>query len=172
MRKRCPNQHRWRFCRRDGAVGCLMRSRMLRLLMCCCQNTRRRHLWQHMLNTYKRRRSARVVNHASEPLSKTETIRARYMLILILMLMRCVRNSGFDRRYMAEAALAMRYLMSRDEEPSFVIRYQIYVKESTNSTSMWHMFNADDWWGWVRGDIHEFGLRPADLELMVTIYYQ
>ena len=29
---------------RDDAVGCLVRSRILWLLMCCCQNTRRRHL--------------------------------------------------------------------------------------------------------------------------------
>ena len=36
------------------------------LLMCCCQNTRRRRLWQHMSNTY-RWRSARVLDHASEP---------------------------------------------------------------------------------------------------------
>ena len=31
---------------------------------------------------------------------------------------------------------------------------------------------ADGWWVWVRGDSHEFALRPADLELMVTMYYQ
>ena len=67
MRKRCPNQRRRRCPRRDDAVGCLVCSRMLRLLMCCCQNTRRRHLWQRMLNTSKRRRSARVVDHDSEP---------------------------------------------------------------------------------------------------------
>ena len=30
------------------------------------------------------------------------------MLILVCMLMQCLRNSGFDRRYMAEAAFAMR----------------------------------------------------------------
>ena len=34
------------------------------------------------------------------------------MLILVLMLMRCLRKSGFDRRHMAEAALAMRAVMS------------------------------------------------------------
>ena len=67
MRKRCPNQSRRRCRRRYDAVGCLMRSRMLRLLMCCCQNARRRHLWQRMLSTSMRRRSARVVDHASEP---------------------------------------------------------------------------------------------------------
>ena len=60
------------------------------------------------------------------------------MLILVLMLMRCLRKSGFDRRHMAEAALAMRYLMSREEEPSFVIRY---IKELTNCTSLLHIFN-------------------------------
>ena len=31
---------------------------------------------------------------------------------------------------------------------------------------------ADDWRGWVLSDSHKFGIRPADLELMVTIYYQ
>ena len=36
------------------------------------------------------------------------------MLILVCMLMRCLRNSEFDRRSMAEAALAMRYVMSRE----------------------------------------------------------
>ena len=35
---------------------------------------------------------------------------------------------------MAEAALTMRDVMSREEEPSFVIKDPIYVKESTNST--------------------------------------
>ena len=49
------------------------------------------------------------------------------MLILVLMLMRCVRNSGFDRPYMAK---------------SFVIRDPRYVKESTNCTSMLHIFNG------------------------------
>ena len=49
------------------AVGCLVRSRMLQLLVCCCQNTRRRRLWQLMSNTSRRRRSARVVDHDSEP---------------------------------------------------------------------------------------------------------
>ena len=34
--------------------------------------------------------------------AKVETTRARYMLILVLMLMWCVRNSGFDRPYMAK----------------------------------------------------------------------
>ena len=58
------------------------------------------------------------------------------MLILVCMLMRCLRNSAFDRRYMAEAALAMRDVMSREDEPSFVIKDPRYVKESTNSTSV------------------------------------
>ena len=62
-----------------------------------------------------------------------ETTRARYMLILVRMLMRCLRKRGFDRRLMAEAALAMRDVMSREEEPSFVIKDPRYVKESTNS---------------------------------------
>ena len=35
MRWRCPNQCRRRCRRRDDAVGCLVRSWMLRLLMCC-----------------------------------------------------------------------------------------------------------------------------------------
>ena len=58
------------------------------------------------------------------------------MLILVRMLMRCLRKSGFDGRHMAEAALAMRNVMSREEEPSFVIKDPIYVKESTNTTSL------------------------------------
>ena len=56
------------------------------------------------------------------------------MLILVRMLMRCWRNSGLDRRHLAEAALAMRDVMSREEEPSFVIKDPRYVKESTNNT--------------------------------------
>ena len=40
------------------------------------------------------------------------------MLILVLMLMRCLRNSGFDRRDMAEVALGMRDVMSQEKEPS------------------------------------------------------
>ena len=47
-------------------VGCLVRSRMLWLLMCCCQNTRRRRLWQRMPNASKQRRSVKVVDHDSE----------------------------------------------------------------------------------------------------------
>ena len=58
------------------------------------------------------------------------------MLILVRMLKRCLRKSGFDRRHMAEAALAMRDGMSREEEPSFVINYPRYVKETTNTTSL------------------------------------
>ena len=78
------------------------------------------------------------------------------MLILVLMLMRCMRNSGFDRPYMAK---------------SVVIRDPRYVKESTNCTFhvaylQWQMV------GGVSGDSHEFSLRPADLELIVTISYQ
>ena len=38
------------------------------------------------------------------------------MLILVRMLMRCLRKSGLDRRHMAEAALAMRDVMSREEK--------------------------------------------------------
>ena len=37
---------------------------------------------------------------------------------------------------MAEAALAMRDVMSREDEPSFVIKDTRYAKESTNSTSV------------------------------------
>ena len=64
------------------------------------------------------------------------------MLILILMLMRCLRNSVFDRRHVSEAALAMRDVMSREEEPSFVSKYSRYVKESPNCTSMLHIVNG------------------------------
>ena len=70
------------------------------------------------------------------------------MFILVCMLMRCVRNSVFDRRYMAGAALAMRGVMSREEEPSFVIKDPRYVKELTNSTSVLHISKADGWRDW------------------------
>ena len=50
------------------------------------------------------------------------------MLILVLMLMRCLRKSGFDRRHMTEAALSMQDVMSREQEPSFVIRDPIYCE--------------------------------------------
>ena len=43
---------------------------------------------------------------------------------------------------MAEAALAMRDVMSREDEPSFVIKDPRYVKESTNSTSVLHIFKG------------------------------
>ena len=43
---------------------------------------------------------------------------------------------------MAEAALAMRDVMSREEEPSFVIKDLRYVKESTNTTSLLQIFNG------------------------------
>ena len=50
---------------------------------------------------------------------------------------------------MAEAALAMRDVVSREEESSFVIRDPRYVKEeSTNSTSLLHIFN-DIWLVWL-----------------------
>ena len=62
------------------------------------------------------------------------------------MLMRSLRNGGFDRRYMAETALAMRDVMSREEELSFVIKGPRYVKESTNSSSVLHIFKGDGWW--------------------------
>ena len=64
------------------------------------------------------------------------------MLILVLMMMRCLRKSRFDSRHMAEAALAMRDVMSREEEPSFVIMDPRYVKESTNCASLLHIFNG------------------------------
>ena len=64
------------------------------------------------------------------------------LLILVRMLMRCLRKSGLDRRHMAEAVLTMRDVMSQEEEPSFVIRDPIYVKESTNTTSLLHIFNG------------------------------
>ena len=59
--------------------------------------------------------------------AKTETTSVRYMLILVRMLMRCVRNSGFDRPYMAK---------------SFVIRDPRYAMGSTHCTSMLHIFNG------------------------------
>ena len=74
------------------------------------------------------------------------------MLILVCTLMRCLRNSGFYKRYMAAAALAMRDVMSREDEPSFVIKDPRYVKESTNSTSVLHIFKGR----WLVG----FGWRP------------
>ena len=43
---------------------------------------------------------------------------------------------------MAEAALAMRDVMSREDEPSFVIKDPRYVNESTNSTSVLHIFKG------------------------------
>ena len=43
---------------------------------------------------------------------------------------------GFDGRHMAEAASAMRYVMLREEEPSFVIRDPRCANESTNCTSL------------------------------------
>ena len=43
---------------------------------------------------------------------------------------------------MAESALAMRDVMSREEEPSFVIKDPRYVKESTNTTSLLQIFNG------------------------------
>ena len=43
---------------------------------------------------------------------------------------------------MAEAALAMRDVMSREDEPSFVIKDSRYVKESTHSTSVLHIFKG------------------------------
>ena len=43
---------------------------------------------------------------------------------------------------MAEAVLAMRDIMSREEEPSFVIKDPRYVKESKNSTSVLHIFKG------------------------------
>ena len=61
---------------------------------------------------------------------------------------------------MAEAALAMRDVMSREEELSFVIKDPRYVKESTNSTSLLHIFNGR-WLVGLGGDSHEFGLQPA-----------
>ena len=51
--------------------------------------------------------------------------------------------------------------MSREEEPSFVIKDPIYVKESANTTSCCISSMTDGWWGW--GDSHEFCLRPAYL---------
>ena len=54
------------------SVGGVVVGYMMRLVAwcvhgCCCQNTHRRRLWQRMSNKSKRRRSARVVDHDSEP---------------------------------------------------------------------------------------------------------
>ena len=93
------------------------------------------------------------------------------MLILVLMiLMLCLRKSGFDRRYMAEAALAMRDVMSREEEPSIVIsdpRHEGIDKlYFLLAYLQWQMV------GGVNGDSHEFGLRPADLHLNKVGFFQ
>ena len=90
MRYIYPNKRRRRCRRSDDAVGCLVRTRMLRLLICCCENTHKMGIWQRLSISSKRRPSARVGDHASEPHIKTETSRARCMLILVLMLMRCL----------------------------------------------------------------------------------
>ena len=91
---------------------------------------------------------------------------ALYMLILVCMLMRCLRNSGFDRLYMAEAALAMRDVTSREDETSLVIKDPRYVKESTNTTSVLHIFKGI----WLLG----LGVMAMSLvfgQLTVTIIY-
>ena len=43
---------------------------------------------------------------------------------------------------MAEAVLAMRYVVSREHELSFVIWDPGYVKESTSCTSLFHIFDG------------------------------
>ena len=43
---------------------------------------------------------------------------------------------------MAEETLAMRDVMSREEEPSFAIKDPRCVKESTNTTSLLQIFNG------------------------------
>ena len=80
--------------------------------------------------------------------TKMETTRARYMLILVRMLMQCLRKSGFDRRHMAEAVLAMRDVMTREEEPSFVIKDPRYVKESKTILPCCISSMAYGWLGW------------------------
>ena len=55
------------------------------------------------------------------------------MLILVRMLMRCLRNSGLDRRHVAEAALAMQNVMSREEEPSSSSLWILSVQHWTHS---------------------------------------
>ena len=79
------------------------------------------------------------------------------MLILVLMLMRCVRNSGFDRPYMAEA----RCNVTRGRA---IIRDQ--GSEVCEGIDKLHCLVAYLQWqmvGGVRGNSHEFGLRPSDL---------
>ena len=49
---------------------------------------------------------------------------------------------------MAEAAFEMRDVMSREEEPSFVINDPRYVKESTNTSYLLHTFNGR-WLVWL-----------------------
>ena len=105
------------------------------MLLCCCQNTRRRRFGSAS-NTSKRRRSARVMDHDSEPC----------MLILdflVIMLMRCLRKSGHLisdtwQNYIS----SLGSVMSREEEPAFVIRDPRYVKESTNCNSLLYIFNG------------------------------
>ena len=71
------------------------------------------------------------------------------MLILVCMLMRCLRNSGFDRRYMAEAALAMRDVMSREDEPSFVIKDPRYMWRNRQTVLPCCISSmADGWCDW------------------------
>ena len=58
----------------------------------------------------------------------------------------------------------MKYVMSREEEPSFVIRDPRYVNESTNCTSLLHIFKGNCLMiGGVRDDSHEVCFRPTDL---------
>ena len=63
---------------------------------------------------------------------------------------------------MAWAALAMRDVMLREEEPSFVINDPRYVKESTNSTFLLHIFNGR----WLVG----LGVIAVSLVLGQLIY--
>ena len=59
---------------------------------------------------------------------------------------------------MAEAALAMREVMSREDEPSFVIKDQGIDKQYFRVAYLQRQMA-----GGIGGDGHEFGLRLADL---------
>ena len=48
----------------------------------------------------------------------------------------------FDKRHMTELYSSLGSVMSREEEPAFVIRDPRYVKESTNCNSLLYIFNG------------------------------
>ena len=84
------------------------------------------------------------------------------MLIWARMLMRCLRKSGFDRRHIAETALAMRDVMSPEEEPSFVIT-DPKICEGIDKQYFLVAYLQWQMVGGAGGESNEFCLRPADL---------